>query len=327
MTPRVCLVMIAKERPEVVRRALDSVRPLIDCWMVSTEPGDPLGADIAAMLADLPGEIVEYDRTSGGQARTLMMQHGERVAREHGAEYLLNLDADDEIAIDPAWRGWPALTEASYAIDHACGGLHYPFRRLFRVGLAWRWEGSLHEVPTCDATANDAGCVLIEGLTYVDHKEGRTPDRYAEHARILEADHARDPSNGRVLYYLAQSYRDAGDARRAYEAYSKRAAMGGFREEVYCSLMNCGALLQDAGQPWEKAQDCFLRAHAVAPHRAEPLFALAAYWLEVAHSPAVARMFAERAAALPRPVGGMLVHAAIYERHARELAAACAAAA
>jgi glycosyltransferase involved in cell wall biosynthesis len=60
-----CLCMIVKDEAPVIRRCLDSVRPLIDHWViVDTGSTDGTQDIIREHLKDLPGEL--HERPLGG---------------------------------------------------------------------------------------------------------------------------------------------------------------------------------------------------------------------------------------------------------------------
>ena len=52
---------------------------------------------------------------------------------------------------------------------------------------------------------------------------------------------ADEPQNARYAFYLAQSYRDAGQPEKALDAYRKRASILGWEEDAWYPLYEIGA--------------------------------------------------------------------------------------
>jgi hypothetical protein len=77
-----------------------------------------------------------------------------------------------------------------------------------------------------------------------DGARSRDPLTYAKDAALLEAALRENPGNTRNVFYLAQSYRDASNLIRARETYERRAAMGGWEEEVWYSLYQVAVLTE-----------------------------------------------------------------------------------
>jgi tetratricopeptide (TPR) repeat protein len=122
--------------------------------------------------------------------------------------------------------------------------------------------------------------------------------------RLLLEGLKQEPDSHRYWFYLAQSYRDAGQTEQAAEAYAKRAEMGGWDEEAWYArlqLARCQRKLGDEGG--------FVR-HALAafnqrPHRAEPLHDLARFYRERGMTEASV-LFSEDGIGLGRPDGDTL---------------------
>jgi len=103
--------------------------------------------------------------------------------------------------------------------------------------------------------------------------------KYLKDALLLEAELAKKVTH-RTLFYLAQSYRDAGVADMAIKNYQRYIDLsGGWTQERYMSIVNILGLIQDVetriGLTWRAIDLCpdrveapytFLRQHRLAGH-------------------------------------------------------------
>ncbi|GJF27517.1 glycosyl transferase [Kitasatospora sp. NE20-6] len=262
--PTVCLCMIVKDEAAVIERCLASVRGLVDTWVISdTGSTDGTQELVRRALDGVPGELHEEPWVDFGHNRTLNI----RRARDR-ADYLLLIDADMVVRRS---GDLPPLTADSYLLRHRADPEHR-IKRLVRGSLDWRYVGATHEYLTTDgpdATAH------LDALS-VEHLAdgGSRGDRLGRDARLLRDDLARDPDNGRTVFYLAQTLRDMGDTQAAIGLYERRATMHGWPEEVYCALLQAGLLRAAAGD-WPGAMDSLLRAWESRPQRLEACYELA----------------------------------------------------
>ncbi|WP_233447955.1 MULTISPECIES: glycosyltransferase [Streptomyces] len=265
MKPSICLCMIVKNEGAVIERCLSSVRDLVDTWVISdTGSTDGTQELIRSALAGIPGELREEPWVNFGHNRSLNIAH----ARDR-ADYLLLLDADHVLRQEGPL---PALTADSYMIRHE-GALEYRIKRLVRGGMPWRYEGVTHEYLTAD---RDHGQENLDALVVEDYADGGSRhDKFERDARLLGAELDRDPSNPRTVFYLAQTLRDLGRAEEAAALYERRAAMGGWGEEVYYALLQSGVLRADSGD-WPAAMDALSRAWEARPERLEACYELTA---------------------------------------------------
>nr|WSX50936.1 glycosyltransferase [Streptomyces sp. NBC_00974] len=271
MKPTICLCMIVKNEAAVIERCLDSVRDLIDTWVIS-DTGSTDGTQdlIRKALRGIPGELHEESWVNFGHNRSLNVSHARGKA-----DYLLLLDADLVLRRSGPL---PPLTADSYMLRHE-GETEYRIKRLVRGDLPWRYEGVTHEYLTCDRRdENDQRPGLQENLDVLaieDHADGGSRhDKFERDARLLGAEHQRDPSNSRTVFYLAQTLRDMGDAGGAIQLYERRASMGGWEEEVYYALLQVGVLHSES-EDWPAAMDAFTRAWESRPVRLEACYELA----------------------------------------------------
>lgn len=267
MKSTICLCMIVKNESAVIERCLASVRDHIDTWVISdTGSTDGTQELIRTALDGIPGELHEEPWVDFGHNRSLNIAH----ARGR-ADYLLLLDADLVLRQDAPM---PPLVADSYMLRHM-GETEYRIKRLVRGSLPWRYEGVTHEYITCDRPDTE---VHLDALAIEDHGDGGSKhDKYERDARLLSAEMERDPACTRTVFYLAQTMRDIGDRAEAVRLYERRAAMGGWGEEVYQSLLQVGMLYGNSGDPadWPAAMDALVRAWESRPERLEACYELA----------------------------------------------------
>jgi tetratricopeptide (TPR) repeat protein len=301
------LAMIVKNEAHVLERCLRSVRPFLDHWtIVDTGSTDGTQALARRVLRDVPGAVHERPWRDFGHNRSEALA----LAAAH-ADYLLVVDADDVLEALPDFC-MPPLSADAYTLRVADMGTAYDRMHLFRAELGWRYEGVLHEYPVC--TAREPRSERLEGLVYRRIHDGarwRDPEKYRKDAAVLERALGENPTNARYAFYLAQSWRDAGEPARALDAYERRAAMGGWDEEVYVALLEAAKLRELLGRPHGEVLAGYLRAHVARPRRAEALCHLARYCRGRGEH-AAAWVFARSAVEVPRPNDVLFVEEEVY---------------
>jgi glycosyltransferase involved in cell wall biosynthesis len=304
---RICLNMIVRNEAAIIERCLDSVAPAIDCYVIcDTGSTDDTVARIGRFMdaRGIRGEVHHTAFEDFGSARNEAL---DRCRSSSGAfDYILLADADMELRVgDPAFRG--ALAAPAYAIRQQ-NQLSYYNTRLVRRDVEARYVGMTHEYLSV------AGPVSrLDALWFYDHACGSNrAEKFERDVRLLTRELERDPGNARAMFYLAQTYRGQGEHRQAIEWYRRRAAAGGWDEEVWYSLYALALSHLDLGEG-----DAFERAAREAwarrPWRAEPLHALAKHYRDSGRYDD-AMTVAELGAAIPRPADGQLfVHEPVYE--------------
>nr|WP_026939246.1 glycosyltransferase family 2 protein [Holophaga foetida] len=270
--PSICLNMIVKNEAPVIRRCLASVRPWIDAWViVDTGSMDGTQALIREALAGIPGELHERPWVDFGHNRSEAIALAGRRS-----DYLLFMDADD-VLLMPQGFAWPALGEDAYTVLHLDAGLEYRRSFLAATRLPWRYEGVLHEYLSCELPHR---MEAMEGPAILDRCQGARsadPRKYEKDAAVLEEALRKEPGHTRYTFYLAQSYRDAGQAERSLEMYERRAAQGGWEEEVWYALYQVALLKESLGHARSEVLGAYLKAYQMRPGRPETLGQLARY--------------------------------------------------
>ena len=241
----VCLTMIVKDEATVIRRCLDSVLPLIDRWaIVDTGSTDGTQEIIREHMRDLPGTLIERPFVNFAHNRNEAIAH----AREE-ADYLFVIDADEVVELVDGFV-LPRLEADSYNTEIAYGDCTYLRKQFIRAALPWRYRGVVHEYLECREARTEA---FLSGLWTIPHGDGaraRDPTRFRRDAILLERALIDEPGEPRYVFYLAQSYRDAGELELAIRSYERRAAMGGWVEEVWYSLYQVAVLKERLERPW-----------------------------------------------------------------------------
>jgi glycosyltransferase involved in cell wall biosynthesis len=318
---RICLAMIVKDEAPVIARCLQSVRPVIHHWIVcDTGSADATPDLVRALLHDLPGTLHDRPWVDFAHNRSEALA----LARPH-ADYTLVIDADDVLELPPGFR-LPQLAADCYTLEIRQGRLRHQRPQLLRSALPWRYEGVLHEFLSVAGPdgrrilPQELGARALPGVairTGVDGARRQRPaaERFAADAAILERALAAETDPflaARYQFYLAQSYRDAGDKEKALAAYLRRAALAARDQEAFVSLYQAGRLKAELGHDAEAVIATYLQAHELCPERAEALF-WAAHFCRMKQRMRQAIDLAKRGLAIARPADGLFLESWIYE--------------
>jgi len=303
----ICLNMIVKDEARVIRRCLDSVRPFVDYWViVDTGSSDGTQDLIRDYLKDLPGELIERPWVDFALNRTEALL----FAREK-ADYVLVIDADETLESEPGFV-MPPLELEAYNLEVRYGGCTYLRKAIVSCRLAWRYEGVLHEYICCDIPHREG---FVAGLRTIPHPDGaraHDPTTYRRDALVLERALITEPDNARYVFYLAQSYRDAGDHELAVRHYRRRADMGGWSEEVWYSLYQVAILHEQMQKPWPEVMQAYLAAYECKSDRAGPLYRIGMHF-QARGEYRTAHLFFARAMQIPVPsIDRLFVEATVY---------------
>lgn len=263
--------MIVKDEEHVIARALESVKPFIDTWViVDTGSTDRTQEIIKEVLKEIPGTLYESSWRDFGTNRTEALEWAQGKG-----EYLLFMDADDWLEY-PEDFTFPELTKDVYEVWRGTESFSYLKPQLVKANLPWHWVGVTHEYLTCNAPIKSA---ILENIWYASGDEGaRQQDgqKSRKDIALLEEALKEDPTNSRHIFYLAESYRYAGEWEKAIEWYQIRAAKGGFDDvEVFWSLYQIASLKHNNQYNLDDVIACFHKAHRNRPHRIEPVYFLA----------------------------------------------------
>lgn len=272
--------MIVKDEEDSIERCIDSVAPYIDSWViVDTGSKDKTIEKIHEVMGKhgIPGTLYERPWVNFAHNRTEALNLAKDMC-----DYRFMMDADDYLVVDEGKNPFSVLdNDAGYSIKLKFADIEYYRFFLFKSDLDWRFEGVLHEYPALpDNTPKSGGnlndCHIMANISPLKRAKS-VKEKYAKDAKILEKALRDEPGNPRYQFYLAQSYRDSSQTHKAIEAYKKRAAMGGWDEEVYISLYHVALLMDQVGRKQEDVFYAYSRAWEFRPHRLEAVYYLMRY--------------------------------------------------
>lgn len=309
--------MIVKNETRVLERLFKSVKDYIDYYViVDTGSTDGTQDFICNWMdaADIKGEIHQRDWVNFGHNR---QQALELAVMADKGDWLLFIDADEELGTSDTGFFQHLKVGVTYEIEKHHGNLRYAVPHLLDIRQnRWRWAGPVHNY--LEHLEGNEIRQSLEGVWIVYHSgEGAkshgltTRQKFLRDAKILEEELRKDPHDTRSQFYLAQSYKDAGEYKKALQAYRKRARMDGHLEEKFIAQLEIGRLSISLGRGQRVVLQELLKAFEFRSCRAEPLHALARYFRERGLH-ASSYVFACTGSSMTRPADRLFVEEDVY---------------
>lgn len=310
--------MIVKNEVKVLPRLFRSVKDYIDFYViVDTGSTDDTIALIKQEMSEygIYGQVHRREWVNFGVNR---QQALELAVRANKAQWLLFIDADEELGVSDSKFYEKLEPGVSYDIEKHHAGVRYAVPHLVDVReTRWKWEGPVHnylvnvEGSKKRALRKDIWIIYHSGQGAKSH--GMTPEqKYLRDANLLEEDLKQHPDNARSQFYLGQSYKHAGHHQQAYEAYRKRVTMKGWVEETFMAQLEVGRVAVLLAEPEEVVLRELLSAYEMRPSRAEPLYELARYF-RLKKMYGRGYLFAKAGTQTPRPNDSLFVAQDVYD--------------
>ncbi len=313
----ICLNMIVKNETKVLPRLFRSLKDYIDYYViVDTGSTDDTIALIKREMDayGIPGEVHERPWVNFGVNR---QQALELALAADKADYLLFIDADEELGVSDPNFFRKLEPGTSYMLEKHHSGIRYGVPHLLNVRTSKvRWEGPVHN-----------HMVVVEGSKRRDLRkdvwiiyhpfEGAkshgvtAEEKYLRDAHLLEEHLKEHPGDPRSLFYIGQSYRDAGRLDKALECYKQRVLVEGWIEERFVAQLEVGRLSVRLDKPEHIVLQELLSAYNLRPVRAEPLYELARFF-RLKHNYATAHLFAKAGVQTPRPDDRLFMVDSVY---------------
>jgi len=317
--PRICLNMIVKNETPVLERLFDSVKDIISYYVIVDTGSTDGTPDFIKNWMDqhnIPGELHHHDWVNFGHNRNQALEY---AYQSNQADWLLIIDADEELIIKTPNFHQHIQPGTHYCLEKHYGNLRYSLTNLIDIqNTKWQWQGVVHEYLE-NVSGNNTKQYIKDAWIICHPGEGARSrnitdqQKFLNDVQLLETELKNNPNDPRSQFYLAQSYRDAGEYDKAYTNYLLRANMEGWVEETFVAQYYAGKIAIWLNKPYSEILECLLKAYEMRPERgAEPLYQLAAYcrnkdWHTQAY------MFASLGSKIHYPNDSLFVEYDIYE--------------
>lgn len=280
------LVMIMKNESKVLLRCLNSVFPIIDHYtIIDTGSQDESRTIVRKFFEEknIAGDVYDFPLNPKDEGY-LMFDEWRTFAIEKAkgkTDFCFTLDADEDLVLPKNFHIHNLKSQLA-KIDLGLIDLHnglsiYSRRALWRNSKPFRYVCPVHEVLMCDlpqSTSNIKG-LYVKVTSDGNSWSGDLKKKYLGHARSLHRYIEKNGEEPRAIFYLAQSYRDAGEKEKAIEWYEKRVAnTAGYYEERYWAQLQVARLKWNLKIPVAEVADEFMKCCELDDLRAEHLYEL-----------------------------------------------------
>lgn len=294
--PTICLAMMVKNESHCIVRALESIKPHIDYWViVDTGSTDNTMDLIKETMGDIPGELHERPWVGFGPNRTEV-----HALCQGKADYHMVIDADETLK----WDGkFPRLPKDIDEVVVYWGGLTddsgFTQQRAFLLTdkKVWDWNGNVHHRLSADGWPDENGnCDMAVNAIIHHHADGHSWQdwigKYRRRASIIEQDLVGNETSERyhslgLCYLMVKNKIQEGllnhkgtDAEldqknRDFDHYRKRTVYAFQRclelsdspQEIYHALMEIAVNTEDTM--------LLMKAHEYRPERPDAIYKLA----------------------------------------------------
>ena len=324
-TPTVCCAMMVKNEKFSIMTTMNSIAGKVDGLVIYDTGSTDNTLELIREFCknnNLPLHIKEGAFVDFSTSRNVLLRFVDVFTQY---DYVLLLDSNDVLQEkgrtlrDVVNEQYKILKEGDEGVAHVpnqgflvnqnwWNGVttSYWNVRLILRGCDWAYAGKVHEYISCE---NGLKCAIrkMDGIViYQDriNDDNKSKHRFKRDVKILQSAVEENPEDERSVYYLAQTYSCLDDYENAYKYYLMRSKMGGFYEEVYNAIFQCGRLNHDMKKDWMVSMNHFLEAFTKFK-RAEPVAFIAEYYrlhdqFELSYT------FAMLACSLPYPTASIL---------------------
>lgn len=304
---KICLNMIVKNEAPVIERCLNSLKGLIDYWViVDTGSKDGTQDLIKKCLKDIPGKLYERPWEDFEVNRNQALKYS-----KNKGDYILLIDADEWLIFEDSFK-LPKLDKDFYAVTDRCANIDNKTIFLINNHLDWYWKGAIHEDILCDtAQTRDLITDVIKFEYANEGNRSQDSQKYQKDVVLIEKELEKNPESTRYVFYLGETCTQIHEYEKALKAFEKRIAMGGWPEELFWAYYRIATLKESLNRPSEEVIKAYCQAHVYRPIRAEPLYRLGCYYQKNKQY-LLAYLALKEASSMPMPKEKMFMEHFVY---------------
>ncbi len=279
---KIALCLIVKNESPVILRCIRSCLPFIDYIYVedtgSSDNTVQVIGDFLAKGCKMPGHVHKTSWVNFAYNRSEALRRARQIP---GIDYLLMIDAD-EVLIYETQEVIKRISEIKskmvadcYYIQTRMGGVTYARPQITSTKKEFYYRGVVHEFLDCQGEFTSGLLQNITNKPIQDGARSKDPEKYRKDAEMLEEAMLieSDPKMlSRYTFYCAQSWKDAGNERKALQYYLKASQICSWNQEIYYSLYQASKLKARLNYPQEQVLTTYAKAMDVLGNRGEAFY-------------------------------------------------------
>lgn len=289
---RIALVMMLKNEEKRLHITLNSAIGFIDSIVVydtgSTDNTISILEEFSGKhgitLHLLRGEFIDF-----AKSRNVCLEFADSISN---IDYYLLLDCNDELRggrhLRELAQNYQDKPNTAFLVKQEWWSGHldrYFNVRFIKARSGWIYMHRVHEWlknTTYDRDEDgppivrvDEDLIIYQDRTQDDDKTGH---RFKRDYELLLEDYREDPTEPRIIFYLAQTCACLNNLDESFYYYKLRTSLGGFWEERYHAYSRCGDLSEKLGHPWKETFGWYMQAFEFC-NRVEPILSIAKHYI------------------------------------------------
>lgn len=273
--------LMVKNEALIIERCLESILNLKPDLVVITDTGSiddtVVKAGVFLQNNQINYRIYSEKFVDFASNRNLVLDR----AAENAIDYLLMIDADEEMQYSPDFNAEnfkASLTHDIYDIKMGFGTVGYHLPRLTKNTAKSRYEAVIHEYLNNVGESKGVQCSIAINQKNDSHRRVNH-NKFKNDIEIMSKAFEQPETSAnlktRYAFYLAQTYYAIEEYGQAIKFYTLRTTLGGWEEEVFYSYYQMGNIYNTINpHNLEPIIRSYLLAYQACPTRIESLAAL-----------------------------------------------------